>query len=259
MRSLGTRRAVQVAGAATVAVIALAGCSAGQTAETSVLEPPVSGLNTASPDGALLIRNLQVAYNSTQGYPAGATAPLEMSLFNQTENPITVTITPATQAVTTGVVTASQIGLVGSASGQTPITGSTASPSENSTATELPSNAATPAAGGSSAPSGVMSPSSAPSVSGSASPSGSASSSASPSAQPASITIPALGSAIFIPGDQSQSLQAIGLSGALVPGYALALAVQSGGTTMNLLAPVAIPLSPASRAPGVPNENSDEG
>ena len=65
MRSLGSvrfpaRRAVQVAGAATVAVIALAGCSAGQTAETSLLQSPVSGLNTASPDGGLLIRDLQV-------------------------------------------------------------------------------------------------------------------------------------------------------------------------------------------------------
>src|SRR5206468_1122651 len=115
MRSLGTRRAVQVAGAATVAVVALAGCSAGQTAETSVLQAPISGLNTASPDGGLLIRNLQVIFNGPEGYPAGGSAPLEMSLYNQTQAPITVTITSQPQQQqSTGspsIVSAQQIGL----------------------------------------------------------------------------------------------------------------------------------------------------
>ena len=55
MRSLGTRRVAQAAGAAMVAVIALAGCSAGQIAETAILRTPISGLNIESPDGSLLV------------------------------------------------------------------------------------------------------------------------------------------------------------------------------------------------------------
>ena len=81
MRSLGPRRVAQAAGAAMAAVIALSGCSAGQVAETAMLKSPVSGLNTQSPDGSLLIRNLQVAYNDPAGYPANSTDPLMFFMF----------------------------------------------------------------------------------------------------------------------------------------------------------------------------------
>src|SRR4051812_2446217 len=107
MRSLGARRAALLTGAAAVAVIALAGCSAGQVAETAYLKTPISGLNTASPDGGLLIRNLQVTYNNPLGYPAKGSAPLELSLYNQTQEPITVNISSQAPTVATpGVVTA---------------------------------------------------------------------------------------------------------------------------------------------------------
>jgi hypothetical protein len=96
-----------------VAVIALAGCSAGQVAETAILKAPVTGLNTQSPDGGLLIRNLQVVYNGPDGYNTGSTAPLEVSLFNQTEQSMTVLISSKPQK-TPGVVSAEQVG-VGSA------------------------------------------------------------------------------------------------------------------------------------------------
>src|SRR4051794_38359061 len=101
MRSLGTRRVAQAAGAAMAAVIAVAGCSAGQVAETAMLKAPVSGVNTQSPDGGLLIRNLQVVYNTPDGYAANGDAPLEVALFNQTEQPITVTISSKPPADTT--------------------------------------------------------------------------------------------------------------------------------------------------------------
>ena len=112
MRSLGTRRVAQAAGAAMAAVIAVSGCSAGQVAETAMLKSPVSGLNTQSPDGTLLIRNLQVAYNGPTGYPANGTAPLQVSLFNQTQQPLTVTITSKAQTtVVAGIVSAQQVGV----------------------------------------------------------------------------------------------------------------------------------------------------
>jgi len=216
MRSLGTGRAVQVAGAAAVAVLALAGCSAGQTAETSLLQAPVSGLNTASPDGGLLIRNLQVAFGDSAGYPANSTAPIQLSLFNQTEQPLTVTISSQAQTtVTDGIVSAQQVGLSGSPSGS-------ASPAP------APSDSASPADAG-----------------------------AAPALQPAKITIDPLGSASFLPGG-SQTLQAVGLSNRLAPGNSLALTIQVGtAAPINVLAPIAIPLSPVSRGPAVEGENAE--
>jgi hypothetical protein len=136
MRSLGTRRAVQVAGAATVAVVALTGCSAGQTAETSLLQTPISGLNTSSPDGGLLIRNLQVTYGDAAGYPANSTAPIEVSLFNQTQQPMTVTISSQPQTtVTAGIVSAGSVGISGG-------------PAGSASAVPSPSDSASPADAG---------------------------------------------------------------------------------------------------------------
>jgi hypothetical protein len=220
MRSLGTRRVAQAAGAAMAAVIALAGCSAGQVAETALLKAPVSGLNVQSPDGALLIRNLQVTYGTPEGYKAGESAPLEGSLFNQTEHPITVLISSRPSTGTPGVVSAQQIGV-----------GSATSASASAAPSPDPS-ASTPA-------------------SASAEPSGTA-------LQPAKFTIPALGSQRFLAGE-TPALQAVGLSDTLKPGYSLSLTVEvQGGVPLNLLAPFSEPTSPASRAPGIENENAEE-
>jgi hypothetical protein len=245
MRSLGTRP-VQVAGAATVAVLALAGCSAGQTAETSLLQTPESGLNTASPDGGLLIRNLQVLYKDPTGYPANSAAPLQLSLYNQTKQQITVTITSQPQeTVTDGIVSAQQVGLTGPA------------PTPSS------SIASEPPGGGDTHPSTPT-----PDVSGEVSPPASAPSALptdtaatpSPTAAlaPAKLTIPAFGSVTFLPGDKT-ALMASGLTNRLLPGYSLALTVQSStsATPLNVLAPMSIPLSPASRGPAVEGENSE--
>jgi len=215
MRSLGTRRVALAAGAAIAAVIALSGCSAGQVAETAMLKSPISGLNTQSPDGTLLIRNLQVAYDGPTGYPANGTAPLQLSLYNQTEQPMTVTITSGPQ---TGagpmVVSATQIGVGALA----------------------PSAEASPAVGASASPA-----------------------TSTPALQPAKFTIPALGSQTFNPEGGATTLQAQGLSGALKPGYSLALTFQTdNGATIDALAPFAIPTSPASRAPGIENENHEQ-
>src|SRR5690349_23300089 len=128
MRSLGTRRAALATGVATLAAIALAGCSAGQVAETSLKNPSVYGVNADSPDGAVFIRNLAVAYNGTTGYPAGADAPLQLGLYNQTKQPVTVLISSqpiAGGAPNQGVVSAESVGLAGGAS---------AKPSEGSSA-----------------------------------------------------------------------------------------------------------------------------
>lgn len=205
MRSLGTRSVAKAAGVATVAVIALAGCSAGQVAETAMLKSPVSGLNTQSPDGNLLIRNLQVAYDNPAGYLPNTTAPLEVALFNQSQQAMTVTITSKPQRdVVAGVVSAQAIGV-----GTAPAAG-TASPAPTATAPE-----------------------------------------------PAKFTIPALSNKTFLTGD-SPALLATGLSDKLLPGYSLSLSIQvDAGAPIDLLAPVAVPASPASRAPGIEEENHE--
>jgi len=211
MRSLGTRRVAQAAGAAMVAVIALAGCSAGQVAETALLKAPVSGLNTQSPDGNLLIRNLQVAYNDPEGYPANGTAPLQVALFNQTEQPMTVTITSRPQTnVTPGIVSAQQVGV------------------------------------------GALPPAEEPSPSASAPAEPSA-----PALEPAKFTIPPLGTQVFNPGT-GKNLQAVGLSNDLKPGFSLSLTIQANdGEAIDVLAPFQTPTSPASRAPGNEDENTE--
>ncbi|GAA2644325.1 hypothetical protein [Paractinoplanes durhamensis] len=225
MRSLGTRRVAQAAGAAMVAVIALAGCSAGQVAETAILKAPVAGLNTQSPDGGLLVRNLQVIYNGVDGYAAGDDAPIELSLVNQTQQAITVLISSSPQQdAGESTVSAQQVGVSGGAS---------ATPS----AAPEPS---LPSADASGTPSAPATPTKAP-------------------LQAARFTIEPLSSVRFLPGDK-ESLVASGLSGELRPGFALALTIQvsTSSQPLQVTAPFGIPTSPASRAPGIENENSEE-
>ncbi|MEU4239126.1 hypothetical protein [Actinoplanes sp. NPDC026619] len=243
MRSLGTRRVALAAGAAMAAVIALAGCSAGQVAETAMLKAPVSGLNTQSPDGGLLIRNLQVVYNGPDGYAANEDAPLEVALFNQTQQAITVMISSKPQQdAGESVVSAQQVGLSGGAAA--------ASPSANPEPT-----------GGSSASANSGLPSEqveAPSADASATPAAPATPTKA-ALEPARITIPPLSNVTFLPGGK-QGLVAQGLSAQLRPGFALALTVEvsTSNQPLELTAPFAVPTSPASRAPGIEGENSEE-
>ena len=116
MRTLGTRRAVLVAGVATVAAAALVGCSAGQVAETALKNPSVYGVNAQNANGSVLIRGLAVAYNGTEGYPAGGSAPLELNLYNETKETITVLVSsqPADEATAdAGIVSARSVTLTG--------------------------------------------------------------------------------------------------------------------------------------------------
>jgi hypothetical protein len=251
MRSLGTRRVALITGAATVAVIALGACSAGQVAETANLETAISGVDAATANGSVLIRNLQVIYSGTKGYPAGSAAPLELSLYNQTTQPVTVLISSRpvqNPAPKEGVVSARQVGLVG---GQPPSSSASAAPEPSGSrppATPITdvSDQVTPP----STPSSSLPTPSAP-ASGAAS---------APDAQPARITLGPLQSASFLPGG-AQSVQAIGLTDKLAPGMSLNLVFEfdNGSPALELPAPVAIPLSPASRAPGIPeNKNVSE-
>ena len=245
MRSLGTRRLVMVAGLAAATAVAFAGCSAGQVAETSLKRPSNQGLNEENSNNTVAIRNLLVSYNGPGGYAAGDSAPLEVSLYNQTSQPVTVLVSSRQPDAALGknVVSGTNVVLVG---GQ---------PSSPSSAIPEPSgsrDAAVPET--SNGPSGsVEAPSASPS-----------SSSATPApadsgGTPARIELSPLGYASFLPGDK-QSLQVQGLSGKLLPGMALNLVFEfsNGAAPLTLQAPVGIPLSPAPRESPNPSENQEE-
>jgi hypothetical protein len=232
MRSLGIRRAALATGVAAVAAVALVGCSAGQVAETALKKPSVMGANAENSDRSVFIRNLAVQYDGPTGYAAGDNAPLQVSLFNKTKQAITVLVSsqPVTGAPEkAGIVSARSVGLTG---------GSSVAPSASATATPEPS------------PSAGESPSTEPSAQPSAS---------SAAVRPARIEIGPMGTVTFLPED-AERLQAVGLTGKLLPGQSVNLVFEfsNGADPLVVQAPVAIPVSPASRAPGIPHEATEE-
>jgi hypothetical protein len=233
MRSTGTRRVALFAGVTSVAALALAGCSTGQIAETALKNPSTYGVNIDNSDGSVAVRGLAVTYVSSKGYPAGANAPLEVSLFNQTTAAITVQIGSTALAgadASQGVVSARSVGL----SGGTPVASAAAEPTGSRQAAQ-PRQTVTgaPSIDPSAGAEPTATPTPTPSV---------------PAFTPAQITIPALGSVSFRPGDK-QTLQLIDLTGPLVPGNSvnLVFAFSNGATPLIVQAPVSIPLSPAPR------------
>jgi hypothetical protein len=257
MRSMGTRRVALFAGVATVAAAALAGCSAGQVAETSNKNPSIYGVNVENSDSSVALRGLAVTYNTTKGYPSGGTAPLELSLFNRTTKPVTVRI--GSQPVagadkSEGVQSARSVTLVGGAPSAVPsgIPGGVEPSGSRAAARPTPTDKPTGSA--------------APSVTGAASATGSApvepSTSPTPptsAGQPAEITIAALSSVFFRPGE-TPALQVVGLSGPLLPGNSVSLvfAFSNGAAPLSVLAPVGVPLSPAPRGSALNEGVSEE-
>jgi hypothetical protein len=214
---------------AAVAVTALMGCSAGQVTQTSSGVSSVSGLNTQTDDGSVLIRNLMVSYRGTAGYPAGATAPLELLLFNQTGEPVTVSISsrPSDADVQADIVSAGSVEVTGARPGSG---GTAAGPVPT-----LPSGG-TRASADTARMSGTTAPPTPP-----------------PGGAPARFAIEPLGFASFRPGDAT-ALHAVGLTDGLSPGEFLSLVFEfsNGAAPLLVHAPMAIPASPAARAPGDP-------
>lgn len=246
MRTLGTRRAVLIAGVATVTAAALAACSAGQVAETALKNSSVQGVNSQNADGSVLVRGLLVQYKDSTGYPAGGNAPIQVNLYNQTTEAITVLVSSQPPAGEQNVVGARSVVLVGG--------------EPTAAASEIPQAAGSrPAATpDTETPDNVTQPSESadPGTASSAQPVPSAQSTPGAGAgRPARIEIGPLGSAIFQAGDDT-TMQATDLTGALIPGGSLNLVFEfsNGVAPLVVQAPVTVPLSPASRAPGSESE-----
>lgn len=89
----GSRRsALLLAGLATSGLL-LSGCSAGQVAETAGTVPSVQGVNVASENGDFAVRSLLIAYPGVDGYQAGDDANLDVVLYNDSPDQVTVTVT----------------------------------------------------------------------------------------------------------------------------------------------------------------------
>ncbi|WP_346537839.1 hypothetical protein [Micromonospora sp. DPT] len=231
----GSRRAALVlSGMAAATALLATGCGAGQAAETSNKEPSVQGINIQTPDNAYKVRGLYVEYPGTEGLRTGANAALNAVIYNDTQNPVTVTVTTdsAREVVITGTP------------GSTPPPESTG-PAESAS----PSESASPAE--SASPSGSASAS--PSESASASPSA-------PAGQPARFEIPAL-SYVQLNVQGGRYLQLVGLTEARRVGQQVNLTFDFGnGRTIQTGAPIGVPLTPAAPvSPIIEREGGHEG
>ncbi|HEX2419228.1 MAG TPA: hypothetical protein VHJ83_14100 [Micromonosporaceae bacterium] len=81
------RRGAAVLLAAVAGTTLLAGCSAGQRAQTAAKEASVPGVSADL--GGMALRNVQIEYpdRESRGYPRAGTAPLEVRIFNSGSKP----------------------------------------------------------------------------------------------------------------------------------------------------------------------------
>ncbi|MEU7929918.1 hypothetical protein [Micromonospora echinofusca] len=243
----GSRRAaLLLSGMAAATGLLLSGCGAGQVSETANKEPSVQGVNLSAGNGEYAVRGLLVDFPGTEGYQAGANAVLNAVIYNDSRNPVTVTVTTdsAREVVITG-------------------TGAAASPSASPSASESPAPSGSPSA--SPGTSGSPAPGTSESPSGSASPGAPESPSApespaAPAGEPARIEIPPL-SYVQLNTEAERALQLIGLNESLRSGQNVFVTFDFGnGVTVTGPAPVAVPLTPAAPpSPIIEREGGYEG
>ncbi len=204
------------------AAAVLAGCGAGQLAQTANELPGVPGINVnVGQDGAIQLRNIVIQYNNPVGYPAGGSAPLVVRIFNSGQQPVSLVGVDAP-----GVAT--RVALVGGA--QPPA--ATPSPSPSGGAPGSPS------AGASASPGGTPAPTATPPLVASA---------------PIQVPIPPSSYAVLVPG-QGQYLLLTGLTKPIVPGQNVDVTFRfSDGTTVTLTVPVDLPPTAAERGSPAPS------
>lgn len=218
-----------LAGGAAAAALALTGCSAGMNSQTADQVAAVPGFSLTVPGpngGSVALRDAMLVYAGPTGYAQGATAPLQLRIFNDTEQPITLDKFESNDAASVKLASAADL---------------KASP-RPSPAAESPSPAASksPKAAGSPSPDAETSPE----------PEASPSPAAAP---PAKLTIPPAGYLELTPGS-GQLLALTGLKKPVVNGEGVHLKLTfSNGVVLETLpgtvVPLAPPLSPEPRLP----------
>ncbi|MEU4771512.1 hypothetical protein [Micromonospora sp. NPDC023644] len=239
----GSRRAaLLLSGMAAATGLLLSGCGAGQVSETANKEPSVQGVNLSARNGEYAVRGLLVEFPGTEGYQAGANAVLNAVIYNDSRNPVTVTVSTDS---------AREVVIAGA--------GATASPSVSPSGSPSPDPSAPASPGTSESPSAPASPGATGSPSGSASPSA-PESPAAPAGEPARIEIPPL-SYVQLNTGSDRFFQLVGLNEALRSGQNVFVTFDFGnGVTITGPAPVAVPLTPAAPpSPIIEREGGYEG
>lgn len=219
----GSRRAALLLSGMAATGLLLSGCGTGQVAETANKQASVQGVSVSAGGGDYAVRGLLVDFPGTEGYQAGANAILNAVIYNESRDPVTVTVT--TESAREVVLTDGTPSAPAS-----PSASPSQSPSETASASESPS------APGSASPSEPASPSAMPPT---------AESPAAPANQPARVEIPPL-SYVQLNTEGQQTLQLVGLNEALRSGQNVFVTFDFGnGVTVTSPAPIAVPLTPA--------------
>lgn len=119
----------------------LAGCGAGQDAQTALTAPSIAGVSADV--GDIAVRNAVVLFASA-GYPAGGEAPVQFAVANNGREPVRLVRFESEGAASATLQSVELVGGTGQAS---------ASPSESPSATPSESPSATPSESPSAAPS----------------------------------------------------------------------------------------------------------
>ena len=216
-----------------VAAVLLTACSAGQNTQTSSHVAAIAGVNVnLGPDGAIALRDLHIAYDSSEGYPQGGSAPLVVRIFNEGAEP----------AVLVGVSSAdaTSVSLVGGTPEATP----TPTPVPSAPATPTPTAEATPPATPAATP--PVTPPATPEVTPVAPPTPAAT--PTPSGQTSfRIEVPA-GSYVLLVAGQGPHLELNGLTQALAPGSSVSVTFTFEGLPpATITVPYGLPAEPAPR------------
>ncbi|MDG4794322.1 hypothetical protein [Micromonospora sp. WMMD1082] len=215
----GSRRAAMLLpGIAAAAGLLLSGCGAGQISETANKVPSIQGANLQGGNGKYGVRSALIAYPGVEGYRAGDDAVLNLVFYNDSPDPVTVTVTSpdAREVVLTTVAAATSPSPTGS-----PSPTASPSPEESPEASPSPDDS----------PSPDESPSPSPTES--------------PTAGPARVVIPPQ-SYVQLNTEGEQVLQLLGLNEAVLAGQNITLTFDfGGGDTVTSAAPIAVPLTPA--------------
>ncbi len=243
-RRTAGRSRVAVAALAAAGATLLAGCHAGQQAQTADQIPTIDG-NYAQV-GDLALRDVTIEYPETGSWPRGGDARVELIVVNGSRQ------SDALVAVRSEIADGAELSAT-PAAGATPTASGTPQPSETASAT--PSESAEPS--GSASPSESESPSGTPSGSESPSPTASPTPSPTPEETATSITIPGTGVVSF--KDGGPEIVLTGLTRLLRPGQVVPVTFvfqQAGEVTVNVA--VAIPMEEIEPAPTVPAEGEGE-
>ncbi len=88
-----------LAACAALATGLLSACGSGQIAQTAEIAPAVAGVDAQASDRPVFVRNAMVDYREPKGYPAGASAPLALWIFNSSRQAVRLVGVTAAQQV----------------------------------------------------------------------------------------------------------------------------------------------------------------